>query len=126
MIEKYLVSELGTIEALHSQFYPVAAPVGDLEGVFCIYTRVSGDIQRDLSGDPVLYRDVYRLDLCGDDADALFELETEMIAALSKINAEFGELFIFSAEAAPGAPDAFDLTIEATQRSITYTITYWR
>ena len=49
MIEKFIVSELGTLEELNSQLYPVAAPVGELEGSFCIYTRVSGDIQRDLA-----------------------------------------------------------------------------
>jgi hypothetical protein len=126
MIEKFLVSELGTIDALNGQFYPVAAPVGDVEGNFCIYTRVSGEIQRDLTGEPVFYQDVYRLDLYGEDTDSLFALETEMISALSKINVDFGELFIFSAEPAPGAPDGFDLTMEINQRSMAYTVMYWR
>lgn len=126
MIEQFLVSELGTIHELNNQFYPVAAPVGELEGNFCIYTRVSGDIQRDLSAEPVYYRDVYRLDLYGDDTDALFALEQNVIDSLTKTNIAFGDLYIFSAEAAPGAPDGFDLTLEINQRSITYTVTYWR
>lgn len=126
MIEKYLVSELGTIDALGGQFYPVAAPVGDTEGAFCIYTRISGTVERDLGGDPVLYRDVYRIDLCDEDTDLLFELEQAAIALLSKTNVEFDDLYIFSAEAAPGAPDGYDITIEAFHRSITYTVTYWR
>lgn len=126
MIEKYLVSELDTIDALDGQFYPVAAPVGDAEGPFCIYTRVSGEIQRDLDGNPVFYQDVYRLDLYGEDTDLLFELEQTVIDRLSKTNVEFGAVYIFSAQAAPGAPDGFDLSIETNQRSITYTVTYWR
>lgn len=126
MIEAFLVSELDTVAELNGQFYPVAAPVGDLNPPFCIYTRVSGEIVRDLSGEPVFYRDVYRLDLCGEDTDALFALEQKVISVLTKINFAFGELYIFSADAAPGAPDGFDLTIETTLRSITYTVTYWR
>lgn len=126
MIEKFLVSELGTIQALNGQFYPVAAPVGDVEEIFCIYTRVSGDVQRDMSGEPVFYRDVYRLDLCGDDTDVLFPLECALIDALTKENVEFDEIYIFSAVAAPGAPDGFDLNLEVVHRSVTYTVTYWR
>lgn len=126
MIEKFLVSELGTIHELNNQFYPVAAPVGELEGNFCIYTRVSGDIQRDLSAEPVYYRDVYRLDLYGDDTDVLFALEQTVIDSLTKTNVEFGDLYIFSAEAAPGAPDGFYLTMEINQRCLAYTVTYWR
>lgn len=126
MIEKFLVSELNTITELNGQYYPVAAPVGDLDLPFCIYTRVSGEIVRDLSGEPVFYRDVYRLDLCEEDTDALFALEQVVISALAKTNVTFEEMYIFSADAAPGAPDGFDLTIETTLRSITYTVTYWR
>ena len=126
MIEKFLVSELGTIDELNGQIYPVAAPIGDTEGAFCIYTRESGDIQRDLSGDPVFYRDVYRLDLYDDDTDLLFALEQTVVNRLTKNNVEFDDIYIFSAEAAPGAPDGFDLTIETHQRSISYTVTYWR
>lgn len=126
MIEKFLVSELGTIDELNGQIYPVAAPIGDTEGAFCIYTRVSGDIQRDLSGDPVFYRDVYRLDLYDDDTDLLFALEQTAIDRLAKNNVELDGIYIYSAEAAPGAPDGFDLTIETHQRSISYTVTYWR
>lgn len=126
MIEKYLVSELDTIAALGGQFYPVAAPVGDVEGNFCIYTRVSGDVQRDLMGEPVYCRDIYRLDLCGDDTDVLFDLEHEVIDALTKQNVEFGELYIFSAAASPGAPDGFDMNLETVHRSVAYTVTYWR
>lgn len=126
MIESYIVSELGTIDGLNGQFYPVAAPIGDAEGAFCIYTRVSGDVERDLGGNPIFYRDVYRLDLYDEDTDLLFALEQTVIERLSKNNVEFDDLYIFSATAAPGAPDGFDLTIEAHQRSITYTVTYWR
>lgn len=126
MIEMFIVSELGTMESLNGHLYPVAAPVGELEGSFCIYTRVSGDIQRDLSGEPVFYRDVYRLDLYNDDTDVLFELEQAVIDHLTKTNVEFGEIYIFSAVATPGAPDGFDLTMEINQRSIAYTVTYWR
>lgn len=75
MIEKFLVSELGTITELNGQFYPVAAPVGELDGSFCIYTRISGEIQRDLTGEPVFYLDVYRLDLCEEDTDLLLMLQ---------------------------------------------------
>ena len=126
MIEKFLVSELGTIEALRGQFYPVAAPVGDLEGSFCIYTRVSGEIQRDLGGESVLYRDVYRLDLCDEDTDTLFALEQTVVDALTKNNMAFDALYIFSAEAAPGTPDGFDLNLEVNSRSLSYVVTYWR
>lgn len=126
MIEKYLVSELGTIDELGGQFYPVAAPIGDTEGSFCIYTLTSGEIERDLEGAPVLYRDVYRLDLYDEDTDTLFALAQAVTDRLTKYNVEFGEIYIFSAVAAPGAPDGFDLTIETHQRSISYTVTYWR
>lgn len=126
MIESYLVSKLGTIEPLREQCYPVAAPVGDLEPPFCIYTRVSGEIERDLSEEPVFYRDVFRLDLCGEDTDALFDLEQTVVATLTETGIEAGDLYIFSATAAPGAPDGFDLSIEAHRRSIAYTVTYWR
>lgn len=126
MIEKFLVSELGTIDELNGQIYPVAAPIGDTEGAFCIYTRTSGEIERDLSGDPVLYRDAYRLDLYDDDTDRLFALEQTAIDRLAKNNVELDGIYIYSAEAAPGAPDGFDLTIETHQRSISYTVTYWR
>lgn len=126
MIEKFLVSELGTLEELNGQLYPVAAPVGELEGSFCIYTRVSGDIQRDLEENPVFYRDVFRLDLYNDDTDTLFALEQAVIDHLKKTNVEFDDIYIFSAVAAPGAPDGFDLTMEINQRSLSYTVTYWR
>lgn len=126
MIEKFLVSELDTLEKLNGQLYPVAAPVGELEGSFCIYTRVSGDIQRDLEENPVFYRDIFRLDLYNDDTDALFALEQAAINHLKKTNVEFGDIYIFSALAAPGAPDGFDLTMEINQRSLSYTVTYWR
>lgn len=126
MTEKFLVSELGTITMLDSQIYPVAAPVGDVEGCFCLYTRVSGDIHRDMNEEPVFYRDVYRLDLCGDDTDTLFELEQTVVDTLTKNNVEFDTLYIFSAVAAPGAPDGFDLNLEAFHRSVSYTVTYWR
>lgn len=126
MIEKFLVSELGTLEELNGQLYPVAAPVGELEGSFCIYTRVSGDIQRDLEENPVFYRDVFRLDLYNDDTDTLFALEQAAINHLKKTNVEFDDIYIFSAVAAPGAPDGFDLTMEINQRSLSYTVTYWR
>lgn len=125
MIETFLVSELNTIPELNGQYYPVAAPVGDLDLPFCIYTRVSGKIIRDLSGEPVYSVAEYRLDLFGDDMDALFALERKMIQTLSKISVSFGDLYIYSAEATPGEPDGFDLSIETTMRSITYTVTYW-
>lgn len=126
MIDGFLVSELGTIVALKGQFYPAAAPVGDVEPPFCLYTRISGTIQRDLAGDPVFYRDVFRLDLIGDDNDELCLLETEMIAQLSKTNIEFEDLYIFVAEVSPGNPDGFDLTMEAHRKSLSYAVTYWR
>lgn len=126
MIEEFLVSELGTIPGLNGQCYPAAAPVGDVEPPLCLYSRISGSIQRDLSGDPVFYRDVYRLDLIGDDNDDLCLLETEMIAQLSKTNIEFENIYIFSAEASPGNPDGFDLSLEAHRKSLSYAVTYWR
>lgn len=138
MIEQYIVSELGTIAELRTvsgsdttgnsgeRSYPVAAPVGDIDPPFCIYTRVSGDIQRDLSGAPVFYRDVFRLDLYDFDTDALFALERKLIDSLTKINVDAGDVYIFSAEASPGPSDGFDMTMEIHQRSIIYTVMYWR
>lgn len=126
MIEQYLVSKLGIIAALQGQVYPTAAPIGDIEPPFCIYTRVSGSVERDLSGDPVFYTDVFRLDLTGEDNDALCALEQECMQVLSETNVEAETVYIFSAFAAPGAPDGFDLTIEAHRRSLAYTVTYWR
>ena len=43
-----------------------------------------------------------------------------------KTKEEFEELYIFDAVAAPGVPDGFDLIMEINQRSIAYTVTYWR
>lgn len=126
MIEEFLVSELGTISGLNGQSYPAAAPVGDVEPPFCLYTRISGTIQRDLAGDPVFYRDVFRLDLIGDDNDALCQLATAMTAQLSKTNIDSGDVYIFSAEVSPGNPDGFDLSLEAHRKSLSYAVTYWR
>lgn len=126
MIEPYLVSKLDTISSLGGQCYPVAAPVGDVNPPFCLYTRVSGDILRDLSEDPVYYQDVFRLDLYGDDVDALFALEQAVIDSLTQNNVEVGDMYIFSAEAAPGSQDGFDLSMEMHRRSVFYTVTYWR
>ena len=125
MIEAFLVSELNTIPELNGQYYPVAAPVGELNPPFCIYTRTGGNTLRDLSGQPVYSEAEYRLDLFGEDTDALFALERKMIHALSKISVPFGDLYIYSAEATPGEPDGFDLSIETTMRSISYKVTYW-
>ena len=126
MIDQHLVSKLGTIAQLQGQIYPTAAPVGDIEPPFCIYTRVSGEIERDLSGEPVFYRDVFRLDLCGEDNDALVALEAAAAAVLTETGIDVDGLFIFSAVAAPGSPDGFEMSLEAHRRSIAYTVTYWR
>ena len=126
MIDQYLVSKLDTIADLQGQIYPTAAPVGDIEPPFCIYTRVSGEIERDLSGDPVFYRDVFRLDLCGEDNDALVALEAAVTAVLTENGIDADGLYIFSAVAAPGSPDGFEMSLEAHRRSIAYTVTYWR
>ena len=126
MIEQYLVSKLGTIEQLQGQIYPTAAPIGDIDPPFCIYSRVSGSVERDLSGAPLFYTDVYRLDFSGDDNDALCELAQTATDTLQETNKDAGDFYIFSAFAAPGAGDGFDLTIEAHRRSLAYTVTYWR
>lgn len=126
MIEQYLVSKLGTIEHLQEQVYPTAAPIGDIEPPFCIYTRVSGNITRDLSGNPIFYTDVFRLDLTGEDNDTLCALAQLAVDILNETNTDAGDAYIFSASAEPGAPDGFDMTIEAHRRSITYTVSYWR
>lgn len=126
MNEQYLVSKLGTIQQLQGQIYPTAAPIGDIAPPFCIYSRVSGSVERDLSGESVFYTDVYRLDLSGDDNDALCELAQTVTDTLRTINEDAGDFYIFSAFAVPGAPDGFDLTIETHRRSLAYTVTYWR
>lgn len=126
MIEEFLVSELGTIPGLNGQSYPAAAPVGDVEPPFCLYTRISGTIQRDLAGDPVFCRDVFLLDLIGDDNDALCQLATAMTAQLSKTNIDSGDVYIFSAEVSPGKPDGFDLSLKAHRKSLSYAVTYGR
>ena len=125
-IERFLVSELDTIDQLRGKCYPVAAPVGDEENIFCIYTRISGDVQSDLSGEPVFYNSVYRLDLVGEDTDELFSVEQVVLDILRKNNVAFEDMHIFSASAVPGAPDGFDLSIASIQRSLTYSVTYWR
>lgn len=126
MIEQHLVSKLGTIPALQGQVYPTAAPIGDIEPPFCIYTRVSGNVERDLSGEPVFYTDVFRLDLTDEDNDALCALSQTVMDTLFESNVDAGDFYIFSASSSPGAPDGFDLTIESHRRSLTYTVTYWR
>ena len=127
MIEQYLVSKLDTIEDLVGKCYPTAAPVGDTGPPFCIYRRVSGTIERDLADDPVYYRDVFRLDLFGDDMDALCALEAAVIATMTEQCVDAGDtLYIFNAVAAPGAQDGFDMAMEIHQRSVAYTVTYWR
>ena len=126
MIDQYLVSKLGTIEQLSGQVYPTAAPIGDITPPFCIYSRVSGTVERDLAGEPVFYTDVYRIDLSGDDNDALCDLAQVATDLLNETNVDAGDFYIFSAYAAPGAGDGFDLTIEAHRRSLAYTVNYWR
>lgn len=126
MTDQYIVSKLGTIKALQGQCYPTAAPIGDIEPPFCIYTRVSGNVTRDLAGEVVFYTDVFRIDLCGDDNDALVLLEAQISDLLCEQNVEAGDIYIFNAYAAPGSPDGFDLTLETHRRSIAYSVDYWR
>lgn len=126
MIERYLVFELDTFPELTGKNYPVAAPVGETEPPFCLYTRVSSEIQRDFYGEPVFCRDVFRLDLFSDDMDSLCQLERDVIRGLTKECVDAGDgLYIFSVTAAPGA-DGFDMNMEIYRRSVTCTITYWR
>lgn len=126
MIEQYLVSELDTIPELTGKNYPVAAPVGETEPPFCLYTRISSEIQRDLYGEPVFFRDVFQLDLFWDDMDALCQLEQDVIQRLKNECVDVGDgLYIFSVTAAPGA-DGFDMNMEIHRRSVACTLTYWR
>lgn len=126
MIEQYIVSRLDTIGNLNSKSYPVAAPVGDEALPICLYRRTSGDILRDLSGEPLLYKDVFRMDLLGDDMDVLCTLEHAVINTLSEQNVDAGDVYIYSGVAAPGTEDGFDLPTDTLWRSVTYTVTYWR
>ena len=126
MIEAFLVSELGTIPALRGQIYPIAAPVGDLEPPFCIYTRTSGQVVRDLSGEPAFYTDTFRLDLHSPDTDELAALAQAASDSLAKVNEDCGDLYVFSAYADPGIMDGYDASWEMYIRSLNYTVTYWR
>lgn len=126
MIEQYLLAQLDSIETLTGKCYPVAAPVGDEKLPICLYSRVSGEIVRDLSGTVAFYRDTIYLHLLGDDMDELCSLETEVIDVLNRQNVDAGDAYVYSSIAAPGIEDDYDIRTDTFRRSLTCTITYWR
>lgn len=126
MIEQWIVPKLGTLQDLAGKIYPVAAPVGDTVPPFALYTLQEETAQRDLDGDLLCYTAKIRLDLFCDDNDALCALAAQAEAALCCQNEEWGELYIFSADACRGEPAGFDLRLEVHVQTLIVTVTYWR
>lgn len=126
MCEDYIVSKLNAVCDLSGQIYPTAAPVGDCDPPFAIYTVMSSVPTRDLSGDTVSILDTIRVDLYGDDYDALCALALTVGDALTAKCEEYEDLYIFYSHVARGEPDGFDMNMELHRKTLTVAVRYWR
>lgn len=125
-IESFIVFKLNTFEELAGQVYPTAAPVGDCDPPFVIYTVMSSVPTCDLSGDIVSILDTIRVDLYGDDYDALCALALTVEDALTAECEEYEDLYIFYSHVARGEPDGFDMNMELHRKTLTVAVRYWR
>lgn len=126
MVEDYIVSKLNAVCDLSGQIYPTAAPVGDCNSPFVIYTVMSSVPTRDLSGDIVSILDTIRVDLYSDDYDALCSLAQTVEDALTSECEEYEDLYIFYSHVSRGEADGFDMNMELHRKTISVTVRYWR
>lgn len=124
-LETYIVNKLDTLPELSAQIFPTAALVGDCEPPFAIYTPLSSAPDTDLAGDILSVLARVRIDLYGQDYDALCALAEKVPPALRVENAQFGDMYIFYSKAAPSEPDGFDLTMELHRKTLEAAIRYW-
>lgn len=125
MVETYIVSKLDTIAELHNQAYPSAAPVGDCDPPFSIYSVVDSVPTNDLSGEPAYYTDTIRVHFLGDDNDVLCSLIKAAEKVLSVRCEEWEEFYIFSSSVS-GEPDGFDMNMNMLRKTVLVTVRYWR
>lgn len=125
-IESFIVFKLNTFEELAGQVYPTAAPVGDCDPPFAIYTVMSSVPTCDLSGDIVSILDTIRVDLYGDDYDALCALARTVEDALTAECEEYEDLYIFYCHVARGEPDGFDMNMALHRKTLTVAVRYGR
>ncbi len=125
MIEKWIVDRLSALESLNEQCYPVAAPVGSAEPPFAIYSPQSSTITADLSGEEAYRTDIIKVTLFDEDYDRLITNAEAAAEALTVVQEDAGDVFIFSSSTQRTEADAFDLTMEMECRTLTVTVRYW-
>lgn len=125
-IESFIVFKLNTVTELFGQIYPTAAPVGDCNPPFAIYTVMSSVPTCDLSGDIVSILDTIRVDLYGNDYDDLCSLARTVEDALTAECEECEELYIFYSHVARGEPDGFDMNMVLHRKTLSVAVRYWR
>lgn len=126
MVESYILSKLDKVSGLSFQVYPTAAPIGDCHPPFAIYTVLGSAPTRDLSHDIVSILDTVRVDLYGDDYDALCALALDVETALLAECEEYDDMYVFSCTVARGEPDGFDMNMELHRKTLSVAVRYWR
>lgn len=126
MVEDYIVSKLNTVCDLSEQIYPTAAPVGDCDPPFVIYTVMSSVPTHDLYGDIVSILDTIRVDLYSDDYDALCALAQTVEDALTSECVEYEDLYIFYSHVSRGEADGFDMNMALHRKTLSVAVRYWR
>lgn len=126
MVENYIVFKLNTVTELSGQIYPTAAPVGDCDPPFAIYTVMSSVPAYDLYGDVVSILDTIRVDLYGDDYDALCALAQTTENSLKAECEEYDDLYVFYSRVSRGEADGFDMNMELHRKTLTVAVRYWR
>lgn len=126
MVESWIVSKLDTVSELSRQVYPTAAPVGDCEPPFAIYTVLSSVPTADMSGDVAYYTDTVRVDIYGQDYDDLCRIVQKVDAAMAVQCENCGDIYVFSSRVTRGEEDGFDLTLSVHRKTRQVVISYWR
>lgn len=126
MIDQFIVEKLQRVTELRKQVWPVGAPLADAVPPFCVYTLGEEQITRDLCGEPLLYTMEVRIDLLGDDYDRLQELTPDVEKALAVINAEHGEIYIYSSSVTRHGEDGWVEQLDMMAKTLYCTIVYWR
>ena len=125
MVESFIVSKLDTIPELRNQFYPSAAPVGECDPPFSVYSVVNSTPTYDLYGELTYYTDTIRVHFLGDDNDVLCSLVETAEKVLSVKCEEWEEFYIFSSSVR-GEPDGFDMNLSMFRKTVFVTVLYWR
>lgn len=123
-IEKWLVSRLDTVEAIKGCCYPAAAPVGDVEPPFAIYTLEKEEISRDMEDEDGIRRAKIRLDLFDGDNDHLWELTRQVQTALLCRDLEADDLYIYHAWG-DLKDKGFDLRTQVQVQTVEVVAVYW-